>query len=325
MEKRATMKHKIIKYLLLVVVVFLTSKLQAQQDPQFTHYMYNMSVMNPAYATDNADVINLGGLYRAQWVGIKGAPTTQSFFAHKPLSKRVEVGISIVHDEIGDVVKENNIFADFAYVLPLGESTKLSFGIKAGVTLFDTNFNGFNLTDPTIDPAFQNNISQVFPNIGAGTYLFGSNYYLGLSTPNLMTSRHIETINGHAGSGVEAVHFFMTGGYVFTFNGNDNFKLKPAFMAKGVEDAPVSLDLTTNVLINNKFEAGVGYRLGDSVSGLASFYVTPTLRIGYSYDYTLSNLRNFNSGSHEVFILFDLDLSKLSSSGKGYDKSPRFF
>ena len=320
----ATMKHKIIKYLLVLLVVFLTSKLSAQQDPQFTHYMYNMSVINPAYATDNADVVNLGGLYRAQWVGIKGAPTTQTFFAHKPLSKRVEVGISFVHDEIGDVVKENNIFADFAYVIPLGETTKLSFGLKAGVTLFDTNFNGFVYTDPLPDPAFQNNISKTFPNIGAGTYLFGSNYYLGFSAPNLMTSRHLETINGHAGSGVESIHFFMTGGYVFTFNGNDNFKLKPAFMAKGVEGAPVSIDLTTNVLINNKFEAGVGYRIGDSVSGLASFYVTPTLRIGYSYDYTLSNLGAFNSGSHEVFLLFDLDLNRLSSA-KGYDKSPRFF
>ena len=318
-----TMKHKIIKYLLVLLIVFLTSKLRAQQDPQFTHYMYNMSVMNPAYATDNADVMNMGGLYRAQWVGIKGAPTTQSFFIHKPLSKRVEVGISVVHDEIGDVVKENNIYADFAYVLPLSETTKLSFGLKAGVTLFDTNFNGFALTDPLPDPAFQNIINQTFPNFGVGTYLFGYNYYVGFSAPNLMTSRHIETINGRPGSGVESVHFFMTGGYVFTFNGNDNFKLKPAFMAKGVEGAPVSLDLTTNVLINNKFEAGVGYRMGDSVSGLASIYVTPTLRIGYSYDYTLSNLGAFNSGSHEVFLLFDLDLGKLS--GKGYDKSPRFF
>ena len=318
------MKHKIIKYLLVGLVVFVTSKLQAQQDPQFTHYMYNMSVINPAYATDNADVINMGGLYRAQWVGIKGAPTTQTFFVHKPLSKRVEVGISVVHDEIGNVIKENNIFADFAYVIPLNETTKISLGLKAGVTLFNTDFNGFIYTDPSLDPAFQNNISQTFPNFGAGTYLFGSNYYVGFSTPNLMTSRHIQTINGHAGSGVESVHFFLTGGYVFTFNGNDNFKLKPAFMAKGVEGAPVSIDLTTNVLINNKFEAGVGYRLGDSVSGLASFYVTPSLRIGYSYDYTLTNLRNFNTGSHEIFLLFDLDLNKLSSS-KGYDKSPRFF
>ena len=318
------MKHKIIKYLLVLLVVFLTSKLRAQQDPQFTHYMYNMSVINPAYATDNADVINLGGLYRAQWVGIKGAPTTQTFFAHKPLSKRVEIGVSVVHDEIGNVVKENNIFADFAYVIPLNETTKLSFGLKAGVTLFNTDFNGFVYTDPSIDPAFQNNISQTFPNIGAGTYLFGSNYYVGFSAPNLMTSRHLQTINGRPGSGVESVHFFLTGGYVFTFNGNDNFKLKPAFMAKGVEGAPVALDLTTNALINNKFEAGVGYRLGDSVSGLASFYVTPTLRVGYSYDYTLSNLGAFNKGSHEVFLLFDIDSNKLSSS-KGYDKSPRFF
>ncbi|WP_291127758.1 PorP/SprF family type IX secretion system membrane protein [Flavobacterium sp. UBA7682] len=316
-------KHSLLKYISAVLIVLSSSAVVAQQDPQFTHYMYNMSVINPAYATENKDVINMGGIYRAQWVGIEGAPTTQSFFAHKPLSKKVEMGISIVHDEIGDVVQESNIFADFAYVLSLSEKTRLSFGVKAGVTLFSANFNGFQYTDPVLDPAFQNNISETFPNIGAGTYLFGDNYYLGLSAPNLMTSRHLETNNGLVGSGVESIHFFMTGGYVFTFNGNDNFKLKPAFMAKGVEGAPVSIDLTTNVLINNRFEAGVGYRVDDSVSGLVGFYVTPTLRIGYSYDYTLSNLRSFNSGSHEVFVLFDLDLGRLSK--KGYDKSPRFF
>ncbi|WP_333876572.1 PorP/SprF family type IX secretion system membrane protein [Flavobacterium sp.] len=317
------MKHKLKKYLSAVLIVWSASSLLAQQDPQFTHYMYNMSVVNPAYATENTDIITMGGMYRAQWVGIKGAPTTQSFFVHKPLSKKVEMGISVVHDEIGDVVKESNIFADFAYVLSLSEKTRLSFGVKGGVTLFSTNFNGFQYTDPLPDPAFQNNISQTFPNIGAGTYLFGDNYYLGFSTPNLLTTKHLENVNGITTTGVEAIHYFFTGGYVFTFNGNDNFKLKPAFMAKGVSGAPVSLDFTTNVLINNKFEAGVGYRMDDSVSGLASFYVTPTLRIGYSYDYTLSNLSQFNSGSHEVFVLFDLDLGRLS--GKGYDKSPRFF
>lgn len=318
------MKHKIAHYFSAILIVFCSSSVVAQQDPQFTHYMYNMSVINPAYATDNKDVINMGGIYRAQWVGVEGAPTTQSFFAHKPLSKKVEMGISIVHDEIGDVVQESNIYADFAYVLSLSESTRLSFGVKAGVTLFSANFNGFQLTDPVLDPAFQNNINQTFPNIGAGTYLFGDNYYFGLSTPNLMTTRHLETHNGLVGSGVESIHFFMTGGYVFTFNGNDNFKLKPAFMAKGVEGAPVSVDVTLNTLINNRFELGAGYRWDDSFSGLASFYVTPTLRIGYSYDYTLSSLRRFNSGSHEVFVLFDLDLGRLSG-GKGYDKSPRFF
>ncbi|NMH24135.1 PorP/SprF family type IX secretion system membrane protein [Flavobacterium solisilvae] len=317
------MKNRFLKYLITTALILMAANSSAQQDPMFTHYMYNMSVINPAYATDNADVLNLGGLYRAQWVGAVGGPTSGTFFAHKPISKRVELGISVVHDQIGDVVNENNVFVDFAYVLPVSEKTKLSFGAKAGATFFDTNFNGFEYTDPELDPAFANNISKVFPNIGAGMYLFGENYYAGISVPNLLMTKHLERQDGIIADGVEAMHYFITGGYVFTFNGNDNFKLKPAFMAKAVSGAPLSIDFTTNVLINNKFELGVGYRHGDSVSGLTSFYLTPTLRVGYSYDYTLTNLRNFNSGSHEVFLLFDIDFGKFS--GNGYDKSPRFF
>lgn len=315
------MKNRILKYLTYITIALVATIAHAQQDPQFTHYMYNMSVINPAYATENTDVISLGGLYRAQWVGAEGAPTTGTFFAHKPLSKRVEIGLSIVHDEIGDVVNENTIFVDFAYVIPISEKTKISFGVKGGVSLFDTNFNGFQYTDPLPDPAFQNNISKALPNFGAGTYLFGENYYVGLSTPNLLTTTHLERQSGIVTTGVETIHYFLTGGYVF--NLNDNLKMKPAFMAKAVSGAPMSFDFTTNFLINNFFEIGAGYRMDDSVSGLVNFYVTPTLRIGYSYDYTLSNLGNFNTGSHEVFLLFDLDLGNLS--GKGYDKSPRFF
>ncbi len=317
------MKHRKIKFLIILMVVLFSIIVRGQQDPQFTHYMYNMSVINPAYATDNPDVMNIGGLYRSQWVGAVGGPVTGTFFAHKPLSKRVEMGVSFVHDEIGDVANENNVYVDYAYVLPLSEKTKLSFGAKGGATFFDTNFNGFVYTDPLPDPAFQNNISKVFPNIGAGMYLFGDNYYAGISVPNLLMTKHLERQSGITTTGVEAMHYFITGGYVFTFNGNDNFKLKPAFMAKAVSGAPLSLDITANALINNFFEFGVGYRKGDAVSGLVNFYVTPTLRIGYSYDYTLTNLSKFNSGSHEVFVLFDLDFGKLS--GKGYDKSPRFF
>lgn len=318
-----SMKNRFLKYLITAALILTAVKSSAQQDPMFTHYMYNMSVINPAYATDNADVLNIGGLYRAQWVGAVGGPRTGTFFAHKPISKRVELGISVVNDQIGDVVNENNVYVDFAYVLPVSENTKLSFGAKAGATFFDTNFNGFEYTDPQLDPAFANNISKVFPNIGAGLYLFGENYYAGVSVPNLLMTKHLERQDGIVVDGVEAMHYFITGGYVFTFNGNDNFKLKPAFMAKAVSGAPLSVDLTANMLFNNKFEFGVGYRHGDSVSGLTSFYLTPTLRIGYSYDYTLTNLRNFNSGSHEVFLLFDIDFGRFS--GNGYDKSPRFF
>ncbi len=291
-----------------------------QQDPQYTQYMYNMSVLNPAYATDNPDVINFGALYRAQWVGSDGGPTTGTFFAHSPIAKKVEMGLSLIHDQIGDVVKQTNAFVDFAYVLKLNEKQKLSFGIKAGATFFSTNFNGFVYSDELPDPAFAENLSRVFPNVGVGTFYFGENYYLGLSSPNLLRTKHLERENGIIATGVEEIHYFFTGGYVF--NLNDNLKFKPAFMSKVVTGAPMSLDLTGNFLINNVFEIGAGYRWDDSVSGLVNFKVSPSVRIGYAYDYTTSNLGRFNSGSHEIMILFDLNKK---GSINGYDKSPRFF
>jgi len=315
------MKNQDIKYLFSFALLLVSLFSNAQQDPQFTHYMYNMSVMNPAYATDNAGVINVGGLYRTQWVGAVGAPKTVTAFVHSPIAKRIEMGLSIVSDEIGDVVKENNVYADFAYVLPLSGSTKLSFGLKGGVTFFDANFNGFQYSDANPDPAFANNINRALPNIGVGTYFFSDKYYIGFSAPNLLETKHLERQDAIASIGVENVHYFLTGGYVFDLT--DRLKFKPAFMAKGVEGAPIAVDLTANVLINNFVEAGVGYRFGDSVSGLVNFYITPSLRLGYSYDYTLTNLGEFNSGTHEIFLLFDLDL--LNLGGKGYDKSPRFF
>lgn len=306
-----------------IILIFLLASVlsSAQQDPQFTHYMYNMSVINPAYATDDEGVINVGGLYRSQWVGAVGAPKTFTAFVHSPIAKRVEAGVSFVADEIGDVVKENNVYVDVAYVIPVGPSQKLSFGVKGGATFFDANFNGFQYSDTAPDPAFANNISRTFPNVGVGAYYFGENYYLGFSVPNLLRTKHIERSDAIATIGVEEIHYFMTGGYVFRLS--DNTRLKPAFMAKGVKGAPMAFDLTLNALFYDRFELGAGYRLEDAVSGLATFYITPNLRLGYSYDYTLTNLGTFNSGTHEIFLLFDLDTSGLS--GKGYEKSPRFF
>ncbi|GAA4800232.1 type IX secretion system membrane protein PorP/SprF [Litoribaculum gwangyangense] len=293
-----------------------------QQDPQFTQYMYNMSIINPAYATAEEGILNLGGLYRSQWVGIEGAPKTGTFFAHTPINEKIEMGISFTNDNIGDVVNENNIYADFAYVLPVGIESKISFGLKAGVTLFDTNFDGFILQSggTNTDVAFDENISRAFPNLGIGAFFFANNYYLGLSAPNMLSTKHLEDQNGIKATGVENVHYFLTGGYVFDIN--QNLKLKPAFMARGVKGAPLALDVTANVLIDERIEAGLGYRLGDAMSALINFRVTPELRIGYAYDYTTTNLGDFNSGSHEIFILFDVDLFGFKN---GYDRSPRFF
>ncbi|APY11243.1 hypothetical protein BWZ22_08305 [Seonamhaeicola sp. S2-3] len=317
--KHLNIYHKIAA---LLSLTFLSLQSFAQQDPQFTQYMYNMSVINPAYATAEEGILNLGGLYRTQWVGIEGAPKTGTFFAHTPINDKIEMGISFTNDDIGDVVSENNIYADFAYVLPVGVESKISFGLKAGLTMFDTNFDGFVLQSggTNTDVAFNENINKVFPNLGIGAFFFADNYYLGLSAPNMLSTKHLEEESGVKATGVENVHYFFTGGYVF--NINQNVKLKPAFMGKAVKGAPMALDVTANVLINEKLEAGLGYRLGDAMSALVNFRVTPELRIGYAYDYTTTNLGDFNSGSHEIFILFDVDLFGFKG---GYDRSPRFF
>ncbi|WP_278022370.1 PorP/SprF family type IX secretion system membrane protein [Flavobacterium ginsengisoli] len=306
------------KIILLINFLFCLS-ISAQQDPEYTHYMYNMSVVNPAYATGVPAMMNFGGLYRTQWVGAYGAPKTFTFFGHTAINDKIEAGISFISDDIGDgAKKENNVYADFAYVLKLGGKNKLSLGLKAGFSSMQTNFNGFRFTDPQTDLAFSENINATKPNIGVGAYYFRDNLYVGLSAPNLLKSKYIEEKSGVNAFGSEEIHTFLTAGYVFQVN--DKVKLKPAFMSKFVKGAPISLDVTANVLYNEKFEFGAAYRIDDSVSALFNINVTPTLRIGYAYDYTLTNFGQFNSGTHEIMLLFDLDLL-----GKGFDKSPRFF
>ena len=313
------MRNSIIKLLTIVSIALFSIEGHAQQDPMYTQYMYNMSVINPAYAIDDMGLLKVGGIYRNQWAGIEGAPETATFFAHTPLSNRVEAGISVVHDEIGGIVKENNLFADIAYVLPVSETTKLSFGVKAGVTFFDADLTTLVTPEQMYDPALQN-ISEAFPNFGVGTYLFGENYYVGFSAPNLFTAKHLENETGLARLGEESIHYYLTGGYVFDLN--EDFKLKPAFMVRGVEDAPLSVDITANVLMYDRFEAGIAYRLDNTISGLVNFRVTPELRIGYAYDHLTNNLGSYTDGTHEIMVLFDLDLLGLS---KGYNVSPRFF
>jgi len=309
------------KIILIISFLLFIIKASAQQDPEYTHYMYNMNVVNPAYATGTQAMLDLGVLYRSQWAGIKGAPKTVNFFGHMPLSKKVEMGLSVISDDIGDgAKKEDNFYTDFAYVLDMNSTAKLSLGLKAGFTSFKTNFNGFQFEsgNSSTDMAFAENVNHIFPNIGVGAYYFTNNYYLGLSAPNLLSSKHIEERSGINAFGSEKIHMFFTGGYVF--NLSDTFKLKPAFMTKIVQGSAASLDVSANVLFNEKFELGASYRVGDAVSALMNVKVTPSISVGYAYDYTTTNLGQFNSGTHEVFMLFNLDLL-----GKGFDKSPRFF
>lgn len=309
------------KVILIISFLFYIIDGSAQQDPEYTHYMYNMSMVNPAYATGTPSMLNLGTIYRTQWVGAVGAPKTFNFFGHTSLSNKIEAGVSLISDDIGDgAKKENNFYADFAYILELGGNNKLSLGLKAGLTSLQTNFNGFQFQsgDVTTDLAFAENINVTKPNIGIGAYYFTDKFYVGLSAPNLLKSKHIEEKSGINAYGSEDIHTFLTAGYVFQLS--DMFKLKPAFMSRFVVGSPASVDITANVLYNERFELGAAYRVNDAVSVLMNVNVTKAIRVGYAYDYTTTNFGQFNSGTHEIMLLFDLDLL-----GKGYDKSPRFF
>jgi len=300
----------------------LTAYLQvtAQQDPNYTQYMYNMSVINPAYA-GSKESLSGGLLYRKQWVDIEDAPTTGTFFLHSPVGRKVGLGLSVINDKIGPV-EETNIYADFSYTLNLGGEHNLAFGLKTGATfhqvgLFSDIGNG-NVPDAD-DPAFSEDINNTYLNIGAGIFYYTEKYYLALSVPNMLKSKHLD-INRDGESirfGTEALHYFLTGGYVFDLSPDTKFK--PFFMVKSAFSAPVSFDLSTNFLFFNKFEIGATYRLEDSFGGMVNYAITPNLRIGYAYDHIVSDLKVATPSSHEVILLFDLNFPKKVS------QSPRYF
>ncbi|OMP32305.1 MULTISPECIES: type IX secretion system membrane protein PorP/SprF [Mangrovimonas] len=293
---------------------------KAQQDPQYTQYMYNMNVINPAYA-GSKDNLSIGLLYRSQWVDIDGAPKTATFSIHSPVGEKVGMGLSVISDKIGPV-EENNVYADFSYTLNLGGEHRLAFGMKAGATfqnigLWSDIGNGY-VVDAT-DEAFSQNTSNTYLNIGSGFFYYTDKYYVALSVPNMLKSTHLDvTNNGQEYTfGSEELHYFLTGGYVFDLS--ENTKFKPSFMLKSAFNAPTSLDVSANVLFFERFELGASYRLDDSVSGLVNFAITPNLRVGYAYDAITSDLSGGTSGSHEIMVLFDLNFAKKVSV------SPRFF
>ncbi len=288
----------------------------AQQDPHYTQYMYNLSVINPAYA-GSKESLSGGLLYRKQWVNIEDAPTTGTFFAHSPVGKNVGLGLSAISDKIGPV-EENNVYGDFSYTLNLGGESRLAFGLKAGATFHKvalfSQIGQSNVPDLD-DPAFSSDTNSTFFNLGTGLFYYTNKYYIGLSIPNMLKSKHLD-FNGRQ-FGSETSHYFLTGGYVFDLNAN--VKFKPFAMVKSAFNAPTSLDISTNFLFNDKFEIGATYRLEDSFGAMVNYAITPSLKLGYAYDHIVSDLKVATPSSHEFILLFDLNFPKKVS------QSPRYF
>jgi type IX secretion system PorP/SprF family membrane protein len=305
------------KKILLLAVIFLMAFLDAnaQQDPHYTQYMYNMNVINPAYAGSKEN-LSFGLLYRKQWIEIEDAPTTFSFSGSAPVGKNVGLGLSIISDKIGPV-EENNLYGDFSYTLNLGGERRLALGLKAGVTFQKIGLRSIiqpTLPDPN-DGAFQEDTNNTKLNIGTGLFYYTNKYYVALSIPNMLKSPHLDYDGVKYGTEIQ--HYFLTGGYVFDIN--ENLKFKPFALIKSAFNAPTSFDISTNFLYLEKFEMGATYRLQDSFGAMVNYAVSPSLRIGYAYDHIISDLKVTTPSSHEIILLFDLNIPKKVS------RSPRYF
>ena len=310
------------KYIIAFITIIASfTAVTAQQDAQYTQYMYNTLVINPAYAGSRG-VMSIAGLHRSQWVGLDGAPTTQTLNIHAPTGKRVGLGLSIINDEIGNGTSQETYFdAAFSYTIPTGNDGKVSFGLKAGGHLLNLDFSKLSgFTEEQSANGFPNIDKKFSPNFGAGVYYHTNNFYAGLSVPNFLETEHFDSSDATASYlARERMNWYLITGYVFELN--QDLKFKPALLFKAVKGAPLQADLSANFLINNRFSVGAAYRWDAAFSALAGFQISDQLMLGLAYDKEVTELGNtaFNDGSFEVFLRYEF------FNNKNRVLTPRFF
>jgi type IX secretion system PorP/SprF family membrane protein len=281
--------------------------------------MYNTVNINPAYAGSRG-VLSIFGLHRNQWVGLDGAPVTNTLSLNTPINNsKIGLGVSVINDRIGPS-DENAISVDISYSVPTSETFKLSFGIKGTANLLNVDFGKLNIYDPNDEFGRQNIDNKFSPNVGAGIYFHSDKTYIGLSVPNFLETKHFDKNDTSFSSesiAVERMHYYLIGGHVFDFS--ENIKFKPAVLTKLVQGSPLQVDLSANLLFNEKFTVGLAYRWSAAMSAMVGFQASDSWFIGYAYDMETTKLASYNSGSHEIFLRYELF--------KNYDKvvSPRFF
>ena len=318
-----TIKKSLFTSLFLMLAFWGTS--YSQQDAQYTQYMFNTMSVNPAYAGSRG-ALSSALLYRRQWLGLDGAPTTQTLNLHSPIREsRVGYGISIVNDEIGEgIVQETYLDVAISYTLDVSQVGKLSFGVKVGGNLFDLDAERLRQREGFSESVDTDNIENRFsPNFGLGIYYHADKFYAGLSAPNLLQTEHFDGADSDANAvnflSQERINFYLITGYVFDL-GND-FKFKPAILSKVVSGAPLQLDFSGTFFLSDKFSLGAAYRWDAAVSALAGFQISDSFMIGLAYDRETTDFggTQFNNGSFEVILRYELLRS--------YKKlvSPRFF
>lgn len=304
-----------IKHILSFAIIVFVGVLKAQQETQHSMYFFNPVLVNPAYA-GSQEALSVTGTVRDQWTNLKGAPKTQVLSVHSPLKiENIGVGLTVLNDQLG-VTKNTGVYADLSYSVRLNKNnSRLAFGAKLGMDFFRQDFTNLRINDNT-DELYLDGFKyrkNLF-NVGAGIYYYGKRHYLGIATPRLLKNKLDLAYDQKA---LQENHYYFFGGIVLKLNPAIN--MRPSFMVKYVNNAPLSIEGNLSFLFYEKWWLGAMYR-HKAAAGLNVMYnVTQNLRIGYAYDYQLTSLQKFSVGSHEIMIGYDL-----RSKSKGF-KSPRYF
>lgn len=293
-------------------LIFQASFLSAQQEPMYTHYMYNTLVVNPAYAGAR-DAMSITGLGRFQWAGLTGAPMSQTVQVHSPIYAGLCAGLSMQNDRIGPV-NNTNLNIDVAYQFHIGQHSRLAFGMRYTVDFFNNYLTDLN-PEQGGDPVFQNNYNITLGNVGAGIYYQHTKFYLGFSMPNMIE----HDLNNTSGLSTERRHYFaIAGGY---FKVARTIDLKPTALVKIVQGAPVQTDITLEAIFKRKISIGLHGRLFDGAGVLLGYNIMPNFRIGYSFDWSFTPLMNAGQyGSHEIMLRYDLNWGRYAKVD-----NPRYF
>ena len=293
-----------LKIPVIIIALFLSTKVISQQDAQYTNYMYNTQMVQPAY------VGSRGFTSIATWPGHNGLTWRGSRNYHHLIwysngkNDNMGIGLSLFTDKIGPTA-ENRITIDYAFAINFIWS-KLTFGLKAGINEFEIDYTRLNIADDN-DPLVQYNANKIQPRFGLGICFNTEEYYLGISAPNILETNYYDELNieNTSFSNVsDRIHFYGMAGYVFDLT--PKIKVKPATLVKIVKGAPLQWDLSMNFLINYKVTLGIANRLDSALSFLGGFQLSDTFFIGLGYDYMTNQLRRFNDGSYEVVLRLDL-------------------
>jgi type IX secretion system PorP/SprF family membrane protein len=302
---RKLLNTSFVKLFLCVCLLAGAFQLKAQQEPMYSQYMFNMMHINPAYAGNRA-VDNITLLYRKQWVGIDNAPQTGSVsWDRRADESNVGYGLQLYYDQLG-IEKTTGFQAFYSYRIAF-ENAFLSLGLSAGLLNYRADYSQVTTIDPG-DPRFQKDVNGWLPTIGFGLLYGTDTWYAGFSIPALLHTK-IDATNYLNQKNMGANnHYFLTGGYVFSVS--DYVKIKPSLLLKAVKGAPLECDFNVNGWFYDVIGLGVSYRTGDALVGMAEIQLSPRLRLGYAYDYTISNLNVFSKGTHEIMLRYEFDKLK---------------